>query len=80
MLLSTASCKAVRGLQVMVVELDMPRSAAGDIFDGGRGGPLHNIGGGGGGLQGANCGGGGGGQGGGGGSGAEDISSRILYP
>jgi hypothetical protein len=30
----------------MVVELDRPRSAAGDILDGGRGGPLHNIGGG----------------------------------
>ena len=79
MLLSTASCKAFRGLQVTVVELDRPCSAAGDILVGGGRCPLHKIGGGGGGLQGATCGGGGAGAGG-GGSGAEDILSRILPP
>jgi hypothetical protein len=62
---------------VTVVELDRPRSAAGDILHEGRGGPLHSIGGGGGGLQGENRGGVGGGQGGGGGSGAEDILNEI---
>ena len=76
MLLSTASCKAVRELQVMAVELDRPRSAAGDILVGGKGGPFLNIGGGGGGLLGAACGGKGGGQGGGGGADAEDILSK----
>ena len=74
--LSTAWHTAVMGLQVMVLELERPRSAAGDILDGrdgGSGGTLVEVGGGGGGKVGAFCRGGGGAQGGRGGSGAKDI-------
>ena len=79
--LSTAWHTAVMGLQVMVLELERPRSAAGDILDGrdgGSGGRLVEVGWGGGGQVGALSVGGDGGQGGSSGSGAEDIVHRYV--